>query len=259
MKKLRNLLSLSLLGVASSVSAAEIWNHSFNATGQLRWNGFDSGGTSVYVQKTNGPSVSYNGAGGQFNGYFYTDNVESSDEFFRFFCIDLSQVAAGGPFTYEASILQSSALARLFDIAYPNKALGDFYNGAATGFGQFSSGILSSAFQLAVWEIFFESEASFSLAGGTFMSNTSANSVGKDREKAVAQADAWLTDLNAGEGSASGWMLYKFSNDSKQDYLSATYRPVPEIARLNSVPEPGTLAMLGLGIVALGAMRRRQR
>jgi hypothetical protein len=259
MKKFGSLLSIALAGFASTVSAAEIWDHTFIAKGQLRWDSFDSGSTSVDVRKTNGTSLSYNGRGGQFGGYFYTDSAQSADEFFRFFCIDLFQVAAAGPLAYEASVLPDSELARLFDIAYPNKALGDFYSGAATSFGQFGSGILSSAFQLAVWEIFYETANNFSITGGTFKSNTSANSAGTDAQKAVALADTWLDAIDAGAGSASGWTLYKFTSGSNQDYLSATYREVPVTITERSVPEPGTLAMLGLGIAALGAMRRRLR
>lgn len=252
MKKIGSLISIALLGLSSSVLAAEIWNHgSPENKGQLKWDGFDSGSTAVKV-------TSYNGSGGQFNGYFYTDGAQSDDEFFRFFCIDLSQYAAHGPLSYEVSIYSSGALARLFDVAYPNKSLGDFFDGAATTFGHFSSGVYSSAFQLAVWEIFYETaEPAFSLTSGDFRSITRAGA-GSDAEKAVAQAADWLSAINGGAGSAAGWTLYKFSSGSNQDYVSAVYRQIREETD-NSVPEPGTLAMLGLGFAALGAIRRRKR
>jgi hypothetical protein len=251
----KTLLVLAI-AISSSATAAEIWNHSLPANGQLIWSGFSDGSTSVNVAKTNAPTVSYAGSGGQFSGYFYTDGTANADEFFRFFCIDLFQSATYGPASYTESPLTNDALARLYDIAYPNKSALDFYNGGSTNFGVFSSNVLSSAFQLAVWEIFYESSGPYSLTGinpGTFKSNKGANASGTDAEKAVNQANAWLAQINAGDGFASGWTLYKFVSDNQQDYVSAIYTPGGR-----TLPEPGSVSLLGLGLGAFALARRRR-
>jgi hypothetical protein len=261
MKTRLALASFALAGICSAASAAEVWTQ-VPGSGKLAWFGFDSGSVGVKVEKSNGGQITYNGSGGQFAGRFYRDDSSSPDEFFRFFCIDLSQHAAPGPFDYSATELPGDPLARLFDIAYPNKALGDYYdsdNSAQTNFGRFDSGIASAAFQLAVWELFFDNSSSYSLGGGTFKSNTGADASGNAEQRAVAQANAWLQQVKDGAGSAAGWTLYRFTSPTHQDYLSAVYREPPQTTTERRVPEPGTLAMLGLGIAALGAIRMRRR
>ncbi len=261
MNAAKTLMALAIASLASTAGAAEIWDHSpLPVSGQLIWNGFSDGSTTVNVTKGDSPAVSYAGSGGQFSGLFYTDGTANADEFFRFFCIDLFQYANTGPNSYTESLLPNNALARLYDIAYPNKLTEDFYDAGQTNFGTFGSNVLSSAFQLSVWEIIYETSATYSLGGaGTFWSNTGANASGNDAQKAVYQANAWLTQLNGGAGSASGWTLYKFASDTRQDYVSATYRyrdggSTPT----GSVPEPGSLSLLGLGLGAFAFSRRKR-
>lgn len=56
------------------------------------------------------------------------------------------------------------------------------------------------------------------------------------------------------EGCCAGGQSARFTTDNGQTYREMS---VANLAALN-VPEPGTLAIVGLGLVALGSMRRRQ-
>lgn len=65
-----SVVSIAMLALSATASAAEIWSHTFPQAGQLKWNNFDSDSTSVNVGKTDAPAVTYGGSGGQFRGHF---------------------------------------------------------------------------------------------------------------------------------------------------------------------------------------------
>lgn len=244
LKLRQTIASIALLGSAMTASAAEFWSY-VPGSGQLAVNNPGGGAGFASVSVTG-----YSGVGGQFNGNYWDAGAKPADSFFRFFCIELGQHANAGPNPYASSLLGDDDLRKLYDIAYPNKTLGDFWSGGQTSFGAFADATSAAAFQVAVWNIYFDSD--LNLSGGTFKW-TGASS-------AVSTAAQALLDQVASYGGNGylNWTLYKFEspipNSSQQqtgyqNYVSATYK----------VPEPGTLALLGAAMAGLGVAGRRRR
>lgn len=100
----------------------------------------------------------------------------------------------------------------------------------------------SAAFQLALWEIIY-GDVPLSLTGGNFYSAMFSG--------ARATAQGWLDNLSSNVSMG----LYEF-------FVLTPDNPTPNqtllTARRVEVPEPGTLALLGLGLLGAAGMRRRR-
>ena len=237
------------LSVATSVALGNPFSGSNPQPGSLTWNFFSNGSVGASISGNGGASWT-NVLAGQFQGFFdpaSEGNGTGLDDFFRFFCIDISQhVDAGAaPYTRNlgvADAINSAQLTRLFDQFYPNAATNTYYAGGQTNFGSFATADESAAFQLAVWEIWFDDD--MNLATGTFRATSSA----------AALAQSYLDAVGTGSTPADGWTLYEFNSPDFQDYLSVTHSTV-----LRTTPEPGTLILLCVAVLtAWAATRRRQ-
>lgn len=257
MKKLLPLLVAGLLIAPMAANAGSVEFYSAipvtgSVTGNLDFDGSADGGYKN-VNVTNGsPSINYNGSGGQFQGYFSTGPLAEANNptnlFFRFFCIELYQNATDSVVPYAASFYSNDNLRKLYDIAYPNKAAGDFYNAATatnTNFGQFagsgnySQQDYSAAFQLSVWELYYETSNTHDLDTGTFKDALTSN--------AHAIADGWLNQVDHYSGTGyQNWQLYRFDSATNQDFVAGRY-----------IPEPGSLALLSAGLLGMISLRRR--
>jgi len=235
--------ALAICLASSAPMAAEFWTY-VPGDGSLTVNNPGGGAGFASVNVTG-----YSGSGGQFNGNFWDSGPKPADSFFRFFCIELSEHANSGPSQYGASVMIDDELRKLYDVAYPNKPAGDFWNGGQTNFGEFANATDAAAFQVAVWNIYFDNDLSLSSGSFKWTGGTTAVST-------AAQALLDQVALYSGDGY-SHWTLYRFispppdseSRTGYQNYVSATYQ----------VPEPGTLVLAGFAFLALGAVARRRR
>ncbi|MCC6916260.1 PEP-CTERM sorting domain-containing protein [Nitrosomonas sp.] len=163
------------------------------------------------------------------------------------FCIDINHwLVTGRNVTYDIAPanltgLQLSQVSWLFDNHFND--LGTNKNDAA--------------FQLTLWEIFFEGDNLRNLSDGTFKATT-------DFDGARALADTWLTGSNGKPGIASipnnyvsdTWEFYKLTPVSPMNNQALlTWREKPRDPR--EVSEPGTLLLLSLGLGAVFFCTRR--
>ena len=252
---------LAALSFAASAALGNAFSGPNPVSGNLAWDGSSNGYVSVSVS-TNSGGTWHNFLSGQFQGRFdpaTEGNGLGPDDFFRFFCIELGQFVDSAPNPYTRTLgvdgahdaTDAAELTRLFDQFYPNGATGTYYSGGAqTNFGDFGPGATgaqnSAAFQLAVWEIWFDNTNNLDLSSGSFRADP-LNPV-------TTQAQGYLTAIGNGSIPADGWTLYEFTSPSKQDYLSVQHT-VP----LQQTPEPGTLILLGVGALAAWGASKRHR
>ncbi|MDQ2963066.1 MAG: thioester domain-containing protein, partial [Pseudomonadota bacterium] len=197
------------LSLVASAALGNAFSGVNPAPGNLVWNGASDGYVTV---STSGGTFST----GQFQGSFDpTSEADAfgaeADDFFRFFCVDISHAAVTGPTSYTRILgldvfhnaTDAAELTRLFNAYYPNGAIGTYYaGGSPTAFGSFGGNATNSAaFQLAVWEIWFDTDNNLNLSGGSFQASPSA---------VTTLAQSWLNAIGNGSTFAPGWTLYEF-------------------------------------------------
>jgi hypothetical protein len=188
-------------------------------------------------------SPSYSGRAGQFKGTRGDDGTDdaalrlaladaASATSFVAWCAELTQTFSFNT-SYEYTMVSGVAhfgaattdsLSRLFT--------------AAQGF--VVDNLTSAAMQAGIWEIIYEQGPSFSLLSGTF---TGAPKAGAG-QAAFDVVDGFLTHLADYQALAT---INVLENGTHQDFIVAT------------IPEPETWMLFGLGLGAVGLLKRRRR
>lgn len=184
---------------------------------------YPSGPTTARIQNSS-PGVNAN----VYAGGFLTDAGGNS---FTSWCVDIFQHTYFGQTVNDYSLTdgatalgaaRSDALGRLATQALPLVT-----NAASSG-----------AFQLAIWEIVNETAGNaYNLGSGNFTAANVSNG-------SLSLAQGWLSNL----GSLNQYAVSVWRSGSRQDL--AVFDRV-------TVPEAGSLTLLGLGLLAAGFARRR--
>lgn len=165
------------------------------------------------------------------------------------FCIEPTTTLLHGDTLFSTGSLsnyfgqsQQNLISRLYDLHYDTVAS---IAGAA------------SAFQLALWEIVSDS-ASLSLSSGNFRTTSAFGGALATATTWLAELATWNTQLGSQPYRSTLYDFVALSAGSSQDQLTVTRR-AQAFPDAQNVPEPGVLALLGIGVLAGLAGKRRKK
>jgi len=171
---------------------------------------------------------------------FYGLGPNGSGQTINAFCIDLMHYVSNGA-TYDVQALASAAVSsgealKLSELAFLHLT------------DSRTSSVKSSAFQAAVWEIVYETSASYDLDSGSF----SVTGLGSGAGSVHNLAESWLAGLGSASSTLGDYALINTSGTSQN------YAYLITGTGNTSVPEPVTMISGFLAVAGLGAYVRRK-
>jgi hypothetical protein len=169
---------------------------------------------------------------------------------FKTYCIDLYESIGFGQ-TY-TNFTPVAGAAHAFTNASAYADIGKLF--AEANPGSFDSTTKEAAFQIAVWELTYETSGKYDLSTGNakFSGGTAATS------GALTLASTWLNGLSNVSAGRSVSVLESVASGSMVGHQDQVYDTRTGPVVVGAVPEPTTYALMAAGLLCVGFLSRRR-